>query len=254
MKQAKQTLIAVTVLAIILPLATLAIPAPADPIGTVQEFRAATITTTLFAWLHIGAAWMFLLGLDGFKERLKRAYRVVCLGLLMLGLAQLQYPVLSVFELWYSPWVTEYAGLSLPNLVASVFLFLGIRSFARALNDKSWLLSPSVVPLAVLLGAAGSLVLPGLYRLDSAAIFAHIILGLVNAVLVLRIKRVAGPAYTNALAWFFMALVVTIGSSVMVVILDNLHVERGPILGVPAALAGILFVKAGYAFNKIKEY
>jgi hypothetical protein len=255
MKKAKQVLMVIICLALILPTLTLLIPQPADSVDSARDFRAANVSTVLFAWLHIGAAGLFLLAVGSFKEQLKRPYKEICGALLVLGLTQLQYPVLSAYELWYSDWVIKYAGLSAPNVIASLLMFLGLRAFARALHDTSWVTSLGVLPLALAVGLVGTVVLPpGPSHLETAVVLIHVVLCVVNGGVALRIKNRAGPAYTNALAWLFLALFLTALSPIMIVIVDSLHIERGVFLALPVALAGMLFVKAGYAFNKIREY
>jgi hypothetical protein len=254
MKKANQALMIIIVLAVILPLSTLWLPVPPNPSGGVQAFRIATISTTLLAWLHFGAAGMFLLAMDVFKAGLKQAYRAICAAILVLGIAQLQFPVLSALNLWSSVWVTRYGMVSVPGLIAGISLFFGVRSFAFALKDKSWLTSRYLVIVALVIGVGIGVLLDVPYTVEAAGGIATATLGSVNAALVLRIKRITGVAYTGAFAWLFLAVAVTTIGTVAPTIFDLFGVSRGPILALPAALAGVLFVKAGYAFNKIREY
>jgi hypothetical protein len=254
MKKPKQALIIIALVAITLPLVTLFLPVPPNPTGGVEGYRAANISTTLIAVLHFGAAAMFVLGIDVFKERLQRAYRAICAAILVLGIAQLQFPVLSALDLWTSKWVTTYGLVSVPGLVASISLFVGVRSFALALKDTSWLTSPYLVGIALAAGVVAGLFLPIPYRAEAMGALATTVLGGVNAALVLRLKHITGAAYTSALAWFFLALAVTAVGALIPTVFDLVHAQRGAILALPAAVAGVLFIKAGWAFNKIRDY
>ncbi len=255
MKKPRQALAVIIILATILPMLTLLIPVPARDLAvTPQQFRNAALGTTLFAVLHVGAAGLFWLGLEGFRERLWRAYRAICLGLVVLGLTQLQFPIFSVFDLWFSAWVVTFGGISMPGLAAGILLFLGIRSFAQVLNETDWRTSVWVIPSAIALGALGALLIPDTNRMEYMGAIAMALLSITSASLVLSIKRRTGFAYTNAMAWFFVSLVTAGVAVLMPTLFDAFSIPRGPILTLPHALAGIVFVKAGYAFTKIREY
>jgi hypothetical protein len=254
MQRPKQALIIISILAIVLPLLTLALPVPPNPVGGVQAFHAATMSTVLLAVLHFGAAALFILAIGVFNARLRQGYEAICAAILVLGIAQLQFPVLSALNLWTSKWVTEFGMVSLPGLLASISLFVGIRSFALAVKDTSWLTSPYLAALALALGVVAGVILPVPYRVEAMGALATAVLGGVNALLVLRLKRATGAVYTNALAWFFLALAIAAGGAAAATTFDLVGVARGPLLAVPVALAGVVFIKAGWAFNKIREY
>jgi hypothetical protein len=70
----------------------------------------------------------------------------------------------------------------------------------------------------------------------------------------IHIRLLAGPAYTNAMSWLVLALVANLFGQFPTTILEVMAIPESSILAIPQVLTGALFVKAGYAFNKIAEY
>ncbi|HEX3082464.1 MAG TPA: hypothetical protein VHQ86_04365, partial [Candidatus Saccharimonadia bacterium] len=80
------------------------------------------------------AAWLFLQGVQNFRPQLRHAYRLLCIGLIIFGIAQVQYPVASYIhaEFWYLG-----GFIAIPYLAAAVYMFWGVRSFASLVELRS---------------------------------------------------------------------------------------------------------------------
>jgi hypothetical protein len=261
MKRAKQTLLVILVLAVLLPLATIVVPVPTHDTALIhaKDFRSGLIASAFFAWLYVGAAILFLIGLDVFKERLKRTYTAICLGLVLYGIASVQVPILVATKQLDSPWGLN-GGLLAPFVLGTLLMYLGQRSFAVALGFKSIWTSRTII---LSIAFAVALLFGWLARdwsqltfsnVSFAGNIANICLGTASLVLAIRVRLLAGPAYTNALTWFMLAIAASWLGQFPSPLFEVLDIPESAILAVPLAVSGALFVKAGYAFNKIREY
>lgn len=256
MKRVHLVTVVLGVFAILIPAATLLVPVPLNLTISPIEHRVSLALLAFLAWCHIGAAVLFLMGLKDFKQRLKIAYFLICTGLIITGLNMVQLPILGTFNLWESDWAT-HGGLSFPYTAGLFLIFLGMRNFANALRVKSWLTSATMVLLMVVGTALVSgflLAADGEFNTDFAARMANAAFVIINTILVLRVKSTAGPAYNAALAWLFLALFCASMAQLGVVAFDILHTQESPLIIIPFALASVLYVKAGHAFNEISEY
>jgi hypothetical protein len=261
MKRARRWLLSIGIAVVPVVGLALLVPEP-DEVSTVirpGEFKPSLVTAAIMAWLYIGTAILFLMGLDIFKEKLRQAYRLICAGLVLLGIGLVQLPLLVATGHFDSAWI-EYGGLSLPALVAWILIYAGVRSFAKAVGDTSaWTSVPLTWFFIIILTAAAGWFANDLpdKQFSSVAFAgntANYLIGLVSAVLVLRIKHMAGPAYTAALTWFALSIVVSAFGIFLIQIYEVLGTQGGVMAGVPFVLSSALFLKAGYAFNKIREY
>ena len=257
MKQTKQALYIILLLAVVLPALSLLVPKPdqfSSTISTVSEFRASLVGSTFFAWLYIGAAILFFKGLGGFKAGLKRAFRSVCIGLIALGLTLVQIPLLVAIGQIDGSW-RDKGGLSILYVLGSVLLYVGVRSFAHVLGDKS--IFTKVLPILLasfLIGTLAGIATNPPSTIELIADVANTLLAIVCFILSLRIKQVIGPAYTNSTAWFALALcanAVSVAIPTFALMSGN---QPDSWVIIPFAITAVLFIKAGYAFNKIREY
>jgi len=252
MKQANRTLLIILLFSVIIPAATFLLPVPEGALGGTQGFLIATATSALLAWLHAGAAMLFLDGLAGFKPRLKRAYFIICFGLVATAISLMQFPILSIFNLFYSSWAVN-GGTVLP-VIGTLLIYGGLLAFATGLNIKHMPTQPwLVLPAGVLIAMVGGLA-PGAFDVTLAGYWLSAVLCIAVVWLIIRIKQAAGPAYTNALAWFAIAPFVNTLGLLLVIVYLSTGQEVPTVAFIPFAFVGALYVKAGYAFNKIKEY
>ncbi|HSE61376.1 MAG TPA: hypothetical protein VLA88_03710 [Candidatus Saccharimonadales bacterium] len=253
MKRARSLVLFILLFSLILPGLMWFMPAPEVSRFGPDGFKFQAAITMLLAWLHVGAAILFVAGLDGFKATLKRAYFAICLGLVVTAVAVAQLPLIAIFNLWNSPWALK-GGLTLP-MIGTLLIYAGVYTFARALQIRHVPTSPwVVVPLFVVAAGAVGLAMDPSFDLTTAGYITGLILGTAIVWLTFRIKQTAGPAYTNALAWFMLPpLLNTCGVGLLII--WALAREEAPwYAAIPFAFVGALYVKAGYAFNKIKEY
>lgn len=222
-------------------------------------FTLALITTLL----NFGAVPLFIIGLKNFKTDLRKAYILLSVGVALLGLAQFQLPILSITGWWI--WA-DYGGVTLPYLVAVILILFGVRTFAQLLHIRTVWTSITLATLCSIVLALFASQLPHVTTLVPELMF-DITLGLglwdtvfitFAAIAVLKIKHVLGAAYTNAMAWLFVALVVLSFAGTHFTIVSLLFAEGDwyydySITIVPFLLAALLLLRAGYAFNKINS-
>lgn len=216
-----------------------------------------------YTLLHILAVWLFYSGLRNFKEELRKPYRTLCIGLITIALAQLQGP-LAVFAnaLW---WINDGFVVIL-YVVPNLFIYSGIRLFARLLRISSKLmLFRYILPLSMLPVALSYALPVRLSSVATSAPAAHAFLALplwqltvtgICAYLVWRIQRTMGSSYTNAMKWLFRSMLVYMGISMHFVLLsyigyDSTWYGRSGIYLIVFIALGTMFVTAGYQFWKI---
>jgi hypothetical protein len=219
-----------------------------------------SIATTLG---FIGAAILFIMGFGGFTAKLKRAYGTICLGLVFYGLAQFQIPVLTVTNQLETTW-TRSGFIAIPFLVALIALFWGMRLFARLIGVKSIWASPWFVFLLSAAAAVVATFVPHFgpssaeVAFDSSVAFSTWGSGIIaaSAILALQIKRAANVSYTNALAWMFIAFlgIALVGIHYLLSIIllgDRSEYAEGVGTLATYCFAGLIFIRAAYAFNAI---
>lgn len=213
------------------------------------------------AILHVAAAVVVWNGLNGFKAELRQAYKYICIAVVFVGFTQLQLPVISLFGLWE---LRENGLIIVPFVLPFIFFSIGIRKFTQLLGIKTrwasiWLVNGAGLVLGALLAImphapnhtsplafAGTLVL-----LSWIAVHA---LALIN--MVLRIKRVIGASYVNAMAWLFVTYVAVLVTDVMYLITlmvtspGNWYLDYNISIA-PFIIVGLLWLRAGYAFNTV---
>lgn len=237
---------------------SLLMPLPPQPIPGALE--ATMFLSAAIAVLHFGIPYLFYLGLAKFTVLLRRAYALICVGIVLLGAAYLQFPILSILGAWDSFWVRG-GILPLPFFLAVIFLILGARRFARLLNISHVFTNLWVVFIGALLFAAGVGFIPPLMAeptLTLALTFALMgwvsTISLMVALVVLRIKQTVGTRYTHAMRWFFWAFlsqfIAAFHYLVMLIVLPEDHWYE-PVGLVPVLIAAFVMVRAGYVFNQI---
>jgi len=224
----------------------------------------------MLAVYYIGTAFLFVFGLKKFKVTLKVAYGYICFGLFILAIAQLQLPVFQFLNLFSSEWVIS-GGIQIPYIIAAVLLFEGVRRFSNLVKVNnilsSWLGTAFItISCILIIYIARDIFYP--YRIRPGAQittgFAFIavlifpILCAITSLLTLSIKQKAGASYSNALAWFFIALVASAFTEGQIPFFSAVGFDSGWVvkgwLSLPFVISGLLFLKAGHAFNKISIY
>lgn len=213
--------------------------------------------------MTFGAAWFFLGGLGNVKPAQRKAYILLCIGVVAFGLSQAQ---LIFVAYAHAQWWLTNGFFTLPYLTSFVFFFLGMRQFAKVLGVKTrWVSWP--VAFAASIGAAGILALipraAGAPTTQEQYITVVIFTTLVSvffgfaAAAAFRLRRDAGRIYTKALTWLAIGLGIgVIGGAhyvfVEMVVRTPWYYE-GNITVLFMFTSSALTLYAGYAIREINE-
>lgn len=218
----------------------------------------------MMAMFSIVAAGLFVYSMRSFKKELRRAYAVMCVGIVLFGLAQAQFPVASYFNayFWY---VDGYIGLA--YLVSVVFIFLGVRSVARILKLETrwasfkWLALASVVLpfLVAFLPHTNSDLTPAqLIGSNVLTAFDAVVLGFAVMTLV-QVRKSIGPRYLKAMTWLAIALGVNILAGIHYAVVNLITPSTfwwyfyDGMSAEPFFIGSILLVYAGYTMVMIDQ-
>jgi len=177
------------------------------------DFKVTLAISIMAALLNILAVPFFLSGLKQFQIGLRRAYTVLCIGIVLFGIAQVQLPLENLLN-WVF-WVNS-GGIAIPYLLGVLGIFWGMRMFARLFAIKGFWTSPIT---ALLLTIGTSLVaafLPHvtietdetIFRLSVALAIANSIFITFATVLAYKIRNKIGALYKRSISWLASALVV----------------------------------------------
>lgn len=240
------------------------------PARTGGEFSPAGFHSTLLlavadTILQLGAAALFVWGLKGFKQELRSAYVAICSGIAVLGFANLQLPFLAYFDLTQS-FIVSSGLVTVPYIAPALLVFVGVRKLAKLFGVQTRWMSFWFV-LGVAMVSAGSLTALGalLKRSEGSEFLATIgfsawtaIFLFATFIILLAIKKVAGPIYGEAIKWFAAARGVdtTTGASYTLILIalgSNTFISEYGVVLIPSTIAAILFLRSGYYFKLINE-
>lgn len=235
------------VLAVLLPLIAMAVVQP-------QTFALPLAVATSVA--SFGAAPLFVVGLKGFTRQLRRACTLLCFGIILYGLGQLQFPLFQIID--GSFWVNSGAVI-LPYMFAIGLIFFGMRRLGKLLGLKTLWMSPiaavvSAIVVAALIGflASGSQVI--LLRFETflavVLLFATLIAWQCSAVAATRYRP-----FLHVMTASLAMLVFTAAHHVVITLWlpqDIWYITKDFTL-TPALLSALLFLWAGYLFARIHQ-
>src|SRR5688572_25733329 len=113
--------LATAVMTILVALGTLLLPTPSTWEQSNLLYHLQLIIAVLLPTLHILAAIYIFQGLQGFKPELHNSYRLIATGIILVGFALVQSPIVSIFNLWESWWLLS--GLvTLPYIAAMAII------------------------------------------------------------------------------------------------------------------------------------
>lgn len=210
------------------------------------------VATSLFSFAAIP---LFVMALKDFKHGLRRAYAVLCIGIILYGMGQLQFPLFEIIDA--TAWV-ESGAVVLPYILSISCLFFGMRHFGKLVGLKSLWLSPwlaygSGIAIAVLLGFA--------IQSDQAIVLQlEFFLGAIlffSVMIALRIRSMTASRYRKALTFMAASLGMLVFAALhhtftaLVLGGEHWYVTSGFTLW-PSLAAAILFMQVGYSFTTIR--
>lgn len=184
-----------------------------------------TSLTGIMAMFSGVAAGLFVYSMRSFRKELRHAYAVLCVGIVLFGLAQVQFPLASYIDasFWY---VDGFIGL--PYLAAVLCIFLGVRSVARILDIGTrwasfrWLLGASIVIpflVAILPHASSDLTTAQLIGTNALTAFDAVFL-LFAVMTIIRIRQFIGPRYVHAMTWLAIACAANIAAGIHYIVVN----------------------------------
>lgn len=197
--------------ALLLGLLTFLIPTPA---GSQQlTFHISTALPVLNVAVLLCGVTLFATALKSFRQRLRRAYGVLFIGFVLFTLGALQFPVITIFNLFDTPYATK--GFTDILYVVGTFLaFFGLWLYARRLVGikNIWTSLPAIFGAVIVLMVLATFLphvavdIPeqGFKFLLAFNAWEGFFLG-ASAVMALLIKRRTTAIYTRAMAWMVIA-------------------------------------------------
>jgi len=226
-------------------------------------FRVTMGLSVAAALLNLLAIPFFIIGLKHFKIRLQHAYTLLCIGIGIFGLAQVQLPLITLYNLGF--WL-DSGAIALPYLVGVVCIFLSMRALSKLLNITSLGRSIGIALLATIILSLDASYLPHVAIMTDELTF-HISLALsiwnsvfitFAALLALKIRLKIGKEYAHSVNWLFAALS-TLAFAGWHYTVTQLVTMQGEwyydfsISILPFIAGALLFVIAGYTFDEINS-
>jgi hypothetical protein len=212
--------------------------------------------------LHAGIIWLFWSALRDFRPGLRRAYGLICLGIVMTLIGAVQFPFLFAFPQLLDWPVFRYGGF-LPFFAVMCGLFyFGLRMFAQMLGMTTrWASLRIVLPLAVIVTAV-TVWLPHAAVVRDEAFFDVSVVSFVlcavfsvpSAFLARMIARSVSGRYQRAMGWFSLTQVVIAVASLLyagaVFVLGPTSGFEISVIASPFMVSELLLLVSGYIFKK----
>ena len=212
--------------------------------------------------------WAFLTSLGIFKKELKKAYRMLALSALLLGLARLPLPLTSFITIDPIIW-SWFVTISM--LLGGLLMYTSVHAFATLLELRSrfWGSFIVVTGFALLMAFASSFIPHMAYPVSEMlldSIFGVYVaagsFALASAALTWRIKYKLGPSYRTAMNWLVAASLALMFAAYHETLLRLLPVFNQESFlwysgyGVslwPLLLVAFCFLGAGLSFRKLNK-
>jgi hypothetical protein len=237
------------------------LPQPGAWTGTAQQFHIRLALALCTPAVHVLAALFFFLGLAGFKQEFRATYRLIAIGVIVIGFSLLASPIVTFFDLW-DKWPME---LGIPNLAfvpAVIVIFIGIRTFFRKFEVVSIWNSLAFNLMFVMDGIALVVLMPHkashlgeLYYDFGNALFALTVFSLIaTASNIFVVRRLISPSYARVLSWLGGGLVfeaLLVGTSLILKAFGiDTRVAAGGLQDF-LLLAAAPYVISGYLFYRL---
>lgn len=243
---------------------TLSVPVSWPQDGS--NFYLSFTSNLIMACAHTTGAILFLLNRDVYKSDQRRAYLLLAIGTLLTGGGTLQISILTVFS--PDSWYIRTGATILPFLLSGVFLYLGIRLFAKIVKLKDIVMRASIMLPAVFLFALSTSLLPHAYNpavsemnYDSLVAIFSWSGGLIFMAgwLAFKIRQSTGMLYISAMTWlvralFFSSFVLFYEAGFVLVNTATYNLTLSLISHAVLIISGLLWIRAGYGFALTKFY
>jgi hypothetical protein len=236
------------------------VPAPAGQEAKV--FYSSFVTSVINGTLYTSSIVLFLAGLKRFKRGPRIAYGMLSVGLACAAIGALQYPFISLFNLWTNPYFAN-GWSETPFLVGLFLLYLSALTFSRLVGVKNLLTKWPVVITTILALSLLSLLIH--HSADPTVEHSTDLLVAYNAWeiafvaaglgLLLATKKRTSVVYARPLAWLsiFYGLTILGGLELMVVFFvwgGNSWFITYNFASLTYILGAIATVKAAEAFSR----
>lgn len=230
--------------------------------GTRQH--AVLASTTAFSLIQLSAAWLFLSALKSFQSKIRQAFLLICIGVAGIGVSSLAQPVIEVMGLHGNPYVS--GAQAIPILIAASLLTTGIYLNAKLSTTPSrvmslWRWFGVFVAFSIFtwFGPHNPYSPEWLFDAITTAYAWMTVESIMCAALSYKIWRDLPEVYKPPARAFFQAcLAVILGVGYLFMVrfwagpsLTGLTATFGFVL---LSIMGIMFMWAGYNFNKISRY
>ncbi len=241
---------------------SLLLPSPKDATVLKDYSSVATSVVLVDVMLAWGSAIFFLLALRRFRPELKRAYRLLALSTLAVGLGLLVFPYIEYYGLWDNVWLNMSSYLQ--YLVGAPLMYAGVRMFYKKMELKGWQSSIVVAILGILVCSAIHPFLPydnswplarWQYDLFKVVAIIPFVLYAAAGLMALRIRRQTGREYRQAFTWLVIAMAFYVVNTLGIILIEVIGYDHAyysdRIYTAPAILGDLCLVLAGYAFAAI---
>lgn len=176
-----------------------------------SQVRAFLAIPLFFVVLHIGISWLYLSALKNFQQDVRRAFQIICVGVVLFGLTFSHYAAISAFGLDKYPLFQE-GGLSWLVSMPFMFIFFGLRIYARQAGVKSRLLSLRFLLIVTVVYAIAHFLLNSVIKgvnTNPTHIFLSVggmlleFSAALGAILAWKIRKIVASAYARPMTWLF---------------------------------------------------
>jgi hypothetical protein len=224
-------------------------------------FRITMMVSVAAALLNLLAIPFFLVGLKRFKVELQQTYVILCVGIGVFGLAQVQLPLVNLYS--WDLWIND-GGIAIPYLLGVILIFWSMRRLSQLLAIKTIWRSASFALLITIIVSLLAALLPHIkVATDELSYHIALALSIWNSVFItfativaFKVRGKIGVTYAHSVNWLSSALAVLSFAGWHYTI-TQLTLTSGdwyydysyPI--VPFVIGAFLFVIAGSAFDAI---
>jgi len=212
--------------------------------------------------LCIGTIWFYLSALRNFRRELRHSFILMCLAVICMGVSFSVYAAITLLK-GGDLEVFKYGGLLWTVTLSFIFLYLGLRVYARLIGLKNAFTSLwNVVAMGLVLGAAAVLVPHAsrptsefFFDLSFASAVVYTGVAIFGSILALGIAKNVTAAFRRSMHWIFIYQLTCVpGAIIGSASLYYLGRMNGRTLNLELALAGIvpllLLFYTGYSFKK----